>query len=361
MPFYPANGQAKLFGGRALFSMYNRKAMEENRPEDWLENLPLQTENIAFKPDEMLLCIKCQRSNPPNRLKCFYCGGELEITEAQSRFLKPNLRKLENWEKGFNVIFLSVSEAFDESQASEIARLLKFENAVLRSLFVSKTPLPVARAESEKEAEVVRSRLRESGVETLILSDEKLAIEKPPKRLRGIESRGDELILKLFSDEESVELAPEDLILIVTGAVFERKIAATETYSKKGENKILDSSEIASDETLIDLYSRRDASGFRIFARGFDFSFLGAEKGLLAKDNIKKVAGKLRQIAPHARSVEDYSQNRNFLAAVWEVEQRTDSKGLKREGVGKFNLESVTTVNNLSQFTRYSRLQRHLL
>jgi len=335
--------------------------MENRQPDDWLKDLPVQTENIAFKPDEMITCAKCERLNPPTRLKCFYCGDELAVTDAQGKFIKPNLRKLEIWEKGFNVIFTQSSQALDETKLAETAALLKLEKDILEKLTESTSPLPLVRVESQREAEVLQTRLREISVETLILSDETLAVEKPPRRLRGIEFIDDKLILILFNQDEIIEIQSDDFALIVTGAISERKIAATEKYNKKGENKILDTSETASDETLIDIYSRRDSAGFRIYSKGFDFSCLGEAKEILAKDNIKKLVDKLRDYAAQAKYVDDYLPNRSILANIWEVEQRTDSQGLKREGFGKFNLGNVTTVSNLSQFTKYSRLQWHLL
>ena len=97
--------------------MYNRKIMEKNQPGELLQDLPVQTESIAFKPEEMISCAKCERTNPPNRLNCLYCGGELEIPEAQSKFLKPNLRKLENWEKGFNVVLSTNALISDKTKS----------------------------------------------------------------------------------------------------------------------------------------------------------------------------------------------------------------------------------------------------
>lgn len=335
--------------------------MEKNQSDEWLKDLPLQSENIAFKPEEMIVCAKCGRTSPPNRRQCLYCGGELEITELQSRFLKPNLRKLESWEKGFNVILLPNADDFDEAKLFETAKLLKMEREVAQKLVEAANPLPLARVESEKEAKIVQTRLRELGIESLISSDETLALEKTTRRLRGIEFLDDKLILILFNQAEVVETALEDLVLIVSGALFERKIEATEKYSKKGENEILDTSETASDETLIDIYTRRDSIGYRIYAKGFDFSALKAEKELLAKSNIVKLVNKLCEVAPGAKYVDDYVRNRGILAGVWEVEQKIESRGLKRESFGKFNLGNLTTVNNLSQFTKYSRLQRHLL
>jgi hypothetical protein len=335
--------------------------MENDQPNDWLKNLPVQTENIAYKPDEMIDCAKCNRSNPPSRLNCFYCGDDLPVSDAQSKLLKPNLRKLESWEKGFNVILTPNPQVFDETKFTKIAALLKLEKEILEKLIQANNPLPLARVESQREAEVIKTRLGEIAVETSIVSDEVLAIEKSPRRLRGIEFADGKLILILFNQDETVEMRLEDFALIVTGLIRERKISATEKYNKKGENKILDSSETASDEVLIDIYSRQDSAGFRIYSKGFDFSCLGEVKEILAKDNIKKIAVKLREVAPEAKFIEDYVPNRSVLANVWEVEQRTDSQGLKREGFGKFNMGNVTTVNNLSQFTKYSRLQWHLL
>jgi hypothetical protein len=337
------------------------KKLEKNHADEWLDNLPIQAENPAFKPEEMILCRKCERKNPPTRLDCFYCGAQLEFSEGQSGFIKPNLRKLENWEKGFNLIYSPGSENFNDAKLSEIAKILKCEKEVLQKMISAQKPLPLARAESEKEAEIVQTRLRELGVETLIVRDESLNVEKSARRLRGLEFYDDKIILILFNQDEILEISNNDLALIVTGAIFERKVEATQKRVKKGESKILQTSETASDEFLIDIYSRGDVTGYRIFAKGFDFSCLEAEKEILAVKNLKKLAQKLVATAPDAKLVDDYLQVRESLGNVWEVEERTDSQGMKREGFGKFNLGNVTTINNLSQFTKYSRLQWQLL
>jgi hypothetical protein len=341
--------------------MYNHKIMNSNQPDEWLKDLPLTTEDIRFKSEEMIRCLKCERTNPPNRLKCFYCGAEMEISDAQSKFLKPNLRKLEAWEKGFNIIYLSREQKSGVAEIEAAAELLKVEKEVLRKIDSAKLPLPLARAESQKEAEIMTRRLREFGFETKVVSDLDLAIEKPPQRLRRLDFFDDRIILILFNRDEVTEISIEDLALIVTGTIFERKIEATEKYNKKGDNQILDTNETASDETIIDIFTRRDSSGYRIYAKGFDFSSLKAEKGMLAKDNIVKLAEKLCRSAPNAKFADGYVASRNLLAHVWDVEQKLDSQGLKRKGFGKFNMGNVTTISNLSQFTKYSRLQWHLL
>lgn len=326
-----------------------------------MKNLPVQTENIAFKAEEMISCEKCGRANPPNRLECFYCGAKLEISAEQSHLLKLNLRKLEAWEKGFNLIYMPEASGTEKLNAAEISKLLKSETETIDKILAAKTALPIVRAESEKEAEIIQRRLHETGVTTQIVSDEILAVEKMPFRLRGIEFDDESLILILFNQDEIVNIPNENIALIVTGAIFERKIQATETYNKKGENKILDSTETASDDMLIDIYSHEDSIGFRIWAKGFDFSCLEAEKKILATENMKTLADRLCQTLPNAKFVDNYLRVRETLSEVWEVEQKRDSQGLQRKSFGKFNLGNTTTVNNLTQFTKYSRLQWHLL
>jgi len=268
---------------------------------------------------------------------------------------------MEAWEKGFNLIYNPKPTNLTFEKQSEIAKMLKIENENLEKLMKFQKTLPLARTESEKEAEILQRSLQEYDIEAFIVSDEKLAAENSPKRLRGIEFWDDKILFVLFNQDKIVEIQNEDLILIVTGAIFERKIEATEMRDKKNENKILQTTETASDENLIDIYSLRDTDGFRIYAKGFDFSALEAEKGILAIENMEKLVKKLREVAPDAKFVDDYLQVRENLGNVWQVEHKTNAQGVSRNGFGKFNLANVTTANNLQQFTKYSRLQRQLV
>lgn len=334
------------------------KKNEQIHPDQWLKDLPVQSEEVGFKAEEMIFCDKCQRKSPPTRLKCFYCGAELKISSNQTQFLKPSFRKLEDWEKGFNLVYLPANETVDQAKA---AKLLNFDLEDTKRFFESKKTLPLARLESQTEAEVLANRLQEVGIGCKIVPDEQLKIETLPRRLRGIDFYEDKLILILFNADEIAEIPLSDINLILVGTLFERKIEAIESMKKKDEKKVLESAEISSDETVIDIYTNQDNLGFRIEPKGFDFSCLGAEKSLLAKDNIKTLAEKLRSIVPNAKFDADYLQVRLELSKVWEVSQRNDSNGLNRSMVGKLSRTNITTVSNLIQFTRYSRLQRNLL
>ena len=239
--------------------------------------------------------------------------------------------------------------------------MTRIEPEILQSLFAAAKPLPLARAESEKEVEIVRERLAETGIKTALLSDERLAAENPPVRLRGMEFSDDKIYLITFNTDEVFEMRNADLMLIVTGAIFQKRIEATEKPGKKGENKLLNATETATDEKIIDLYFREDENGFRIEQKGFDFSCLEAEKSLLAAENIQLLAKKLESFSPEAKLVEDYLPNRAVIGNIWDISERKDSKGLVRENFVKFNLGNVTIVSNTEQFTKYSRMLKNIL
>lgn len=335
------------------------KKTEQIHPDQFLKDLPVEPEIQSFSAEAMISCEKCGRKSPPTRLKCLYCGEELKISAGQAGYLKPSLRKLEDWEKGFNLILQKTDANLEKHK--EIADLLHLETDDLQKILETNLPLPLARAETNTEAEVLVKKLQEYGVESKIISDESLSVEKLPRRLRSLEFYEDRLILILFNADEVAEIPYQDISLIVTGAFFERKIEATESLKKKDEKKILGSSEISNDEMLIDIYSRTDSIGYRIESKGFDFSCLEREKALFAKENMPKVAEKLRSASPTAKFENNYLRSREAIGKVWNVSERNESRGLERKGVGGLKRTNVTTVSNLTQFTRYSRMLWHLL
>lgn len=336
------------------------KKPEQIETEQWLKDVATELEVKSFKPEEMISCPRCARTSPPTRLKCFYCGADLPITETQAQSISPQLRKLESWEKGFNLILLPREKEIDDENFAVVKKATQLETEDLRKMLEAKTALPLARAESRTEIQIIQKKIAEAGYESLIVSDENLRPETPVRRLRRIELETDKLILVLFNSDEVVEMPREDLALIVVGASFERRVESTERR-KKRVNKVLETMETTADEILVDFYAKDDSVGYRINSRGFDFSGLENEKGILARENMQKLVGKLRLFAPAATFVENYLIIREILGKVWEVEQKKDSRGLQRKSFGRFELGNVTTTGNLAQFTKYSRLQRHLL
>src|SRR5438552_1591983 len=96
--------------------------------------------------------------------------------------------------------------------------------------------------------------------------DEMLACRKcsranAPKRLRNLEFRDNYIFLTLFNTNEIEVINLEDLTLIVAGAIFQKAVESTEAR-KKGESKILNATETASDESLIDIYTKENPNGY---------------------------------------------------------------------------------------------------
>jgi hypothetical protein len=146
------------------------------------------------------------------------------------------------------------------------------------------------------------------------------------------------------------------------GAIFEKKVASTEKRNKKSaEKQVTQATETSHDEPLVDIYSRSDETGWRILTKGFDFSCLGAQKSLLAVDNIKRLVEMIRANAPNARIDDGYLKMRGVLGRVWENEPKLASYKWQREAIGKYNFDNVTVIDNVAQFTKYSRLQRRLI
>ena len=315
----------------------------------------IQTEKIAFDRGEMLACHECGRMNPPNRLKCIYCARDLEVRIADVTEIAPSFRKLENWERGFNVIFSGLI-AGAVPDVAKIARLLSWETDDLAAIFAANVPFPLARVETEKEAVVLIEALALHKLICSTVSDAALAADKPPVRLGRVDFRDRRLALKAFNTGKLTEIEANDLVLIVPGILSMSKLDSLEKKGRRGKTKLIDESATTSDETLLDIYICDDPIGFRVHMAGFDFSCLGDEKGLLAVENLARLIGRLRECSPAARLVDSYTAMRPALGLVWEIESRKDTKGLQRAGFGKREFGNVSSTSNLIQFTKYSRL-----
>lgn len=315
----------------------------------------VQSDGLAFKAQEMIACGSCGRSNPPNRFNCIYCAHDLDVAAENTAALTLTARKLESWERGFNVIFLNRLNA--EASMQTNAALLGRDAADLAEIFESDTPLPIARVETERIANVICSGLEQSGINCSVVSDDNLMIEKPQVRLSSIEFAFDRLSLVNFNTGEKTEIEYNDLVLIVSGSLRSERVDSLEKKRRHGKSKLIDETATVSDELMFDLYTRDDATGFRISQTGFDFSCLGEDKGLLAVENIRLLLAELKERAPNARYISSYSKVRRLLDDVWEIESRKDFHGLQRSGFGKVEFASVASSSNLTQFNRFSRLQ----
>jgi len=320
----------------------------------------IQSEEIAFAADDLVRCAKCSRSNGPNRLKCLYCGAMLDVGVDRLGSLGNSFRKLESWELGCNVIVLPDASRMDVDPA-ELAKILPLETAAIDRILRSSTPLPIGRVESEKEAAMLQQRLSELAVVSHIIADAVLAPGKPPKRIRSVEFLAEAIVLLDFNTGKIYRIPTADVAVIVPGSITRSRLDSIEKKRRGGRTTLIDESATVFDEIVLDIYTRDDPTGFRVYPAGFDFSSLGVDKGLFARDNFRLLVRRLCDHAPGAKLVDTYADVRDQLGLVWEVAVQNDPRGLQRSGFGKREFARVMTTSNLDQFTRYSRLQWHLL
>jgi len=335
---------------------------QEEDPLSLLNELPPQMEQRGFSSKEMVKCDACLRANPPTRTSCFYCQAVLPSAEGVAALRKPTLRPMEAWEQGYNNV-LTRREAAElpQQQLAEIAALLRLDLADIKGVLSKGDTLPVARAATVEEASLVEERLRALGVETVIVPDADLAVEKlPPKRIRALEFQDDVIVGREPASDSLLSIPWAEVSLIVAGRLFVTQVEVEENKFRGGERDLVDSRELSADDGVLHIYGKHQDSGWRIAAGSFDFSCLRDRKGLLASRNFALLVGVLQRRAPLAEFDDSYVGVRRLLNAVWPLEQQTEGRGWHRARPGKHNVKAVTRSDNESQFTRYSRLRHYL-
>jgi hypothetical protein len=311
----------------------------------------------------MVRCDECLRANPPTRPLCLYCAAPLPLTEATKPLRQPALRRLEDWECGYNLIFSPHSRArITEDALVKMTELLRVKMEELLHITEAVEPLPLALAATQDEASLIEERLRALGAEVIMVSDTELALEEAaPKRLRALEIRDDALIAQSVGSDERFDIPWHEISLLVTGRLFERRVEVEERRGRGSESEIVEARELSADEAVLDIYSASAQAGnARLAAHSFDFSCLGPQKKLVAAENFSRLVELLRERASLAVYDDSYNRTRHALNTVWPLEEHTGSGGLRRARPGRLNTETVTTSNNERQFTRYSRLRHHL-
>jgi len=313
-----------------------------------------------FAHAEMVACDVCLRANPPTRMNCLYCGATLPATEQSAALRRPTLKKLEEWERGFNVVLLPRGGASPKPDAvEEAASLLRLEASRLSEIIASGRSLPLARASSTEEAGLVVSRLGVLGLDTEVFTDEVLT--RAPERARAFEFEEGALVCWQGPDAAPRRVLFDEIALLVEGRIVERRVEVEERKTRfGGRSEVVGARELASDELVLDIYAAGEGAAFRVMSGGFDYSCLGADKGLLAAENFRKLTGALRGLAKSATYDGEYTRLRPLLADVWPSAEHTASLGLVGAGGGRVNTGAVTTISNEAQFTRYARLLQGL-
>ena len=325
------------------------------------ENIPFlgpvePSEPQGFSADQMIRCEECLRANPPTRASCLYCVAPLPLTETSARLIKPALRPPEKHQSGYNNILLPHEQAVSDEVVAGAAELLKLSAENLREILSQAVALPVTYTANRVEAELVTERLGELGLQCLTVSDDELG--KDVRRVRSMTF--DDTSLTINQVGAATDISWDDIVLILTGRLFETRLEIQERMTRKPENEILDTSEFFKDEYVIDFYTATHSSTWRVGASGFDFSCLGREKALVVNENMGKLQALMIERATKAKVDDSYARVRNLLELVWTTEPETQSSGWRRERPGKLSVGVSTIKSNETQFTRYSRLRYYL-
>jgi len=314
------------------------------------------SEPQGFSPAQMIRCEECLRANPPTRLNCMYCSVPLPVTESTARLRKPILRRVEKHESAYNTILLPRDNAPAAEAICEAAALLKLKEEDLKRILDQRRALPLARTASGEEAELIFERLQELGFGVVTLRDDGCV-----KRVRSLSLEAERLVVNAGRSNDEVGVSWSNFCLLVAARLVEKRVEVKEVKSRGAENQILDTSELFTDEAVIDLYLSPHSETWRIGAHGFDFSCLNSEKTLLANENIARLQRTLLAQATSAQFDDSYQKLRPVLDLVWTPEQETHSSGWRRERPGRLSVGMATITSNESQFTRYSRLLFYVL
>jgi hypothetical protein len=339
-----------------MFPAVERKGVEAVSLED--ESASGQSPR-AFAAEELVACERCSRANAPTRMSCLYCGEPLPQTAESATLRRPTLRKLEEWESGFNVVLVPrAGHPAAPDKVGEAASLLKLEAAHLEQCVEAGRALPVARPASAEEAGLVIERLGALGFEAEVFDDGALGMGEPPARVRALELTTDALVVWGSREAAPDTLPWPSISLLAKGRVTRKRLEVEERQGFRRRNELVEARELASDEAVLDLYTFgvEAAPGWRLWADHFDYSCLGARKALTAGENFKTLLGELRGRAGAAVFDEEYVRLRPLLTPVWPPSEHSESHGVRREGAGRYNTGAVTTVSNETQFTRYTRL-----
>ena len=282
------------------------------------------------------------------------------MTEESARLRKPVLKPPEKHQTAYNNILLPSERDVPDEDLAQGADLLKLSTENLKRIIAEQIPLPVACTASREEAELVLNRLRDVGLQTIVLSDDELgASETSVKRIKSMTVDDEYATLQQAGTREQIEVHWRDIVLIVTGRLFTKRVEIQERKARSSENEIVHSSEFSNDEAVIDFYTSTHPQTWRINANGFDFSCLGIQKTLIANENISRLQQFIAASAPQAKVDDSYKRLRQMLDLVWTSQQETQSSGWRRERPGKLSVGLSTINSNEIQFTRYSRLQRY--
>ena len=310
----------------------------------------------SFAPAEMITCDSCLRANPPTRQTCLYCGDRLLAAEPIEAPPVASEATPVAAATGFYVVLpVGANGLLDESVLERVAGRSELKQPDLTNALRAGGAVPLAQASTSKQAEDLIKEFRALGIETTLIRNEELNTNSGNKKVRAFEFSDDGLTGLAGVSGERLFQRWDDLTLIVSGRLQMNNVEDV-VRRKRGGQKPVDRRELTNAESIFDLYSRSGAEGWRIAADSFDFSCLAERKGITAFENFRALIKLLGERAAKVEIDESYLAIRPLLARVWPLGASTHTGGWRRSGAGKFDISTVTSTDNETQFSNYSRL-----
>ncbi len=309
-----------------------------------------------FSHEEMVTCESCLRGNPPTRASCMYCAAPLpagalspteEVEEVHEQVVAANGR--------YVVVTPRPGEQISAELLERVAERLQVKLPDLQNAVGAGRALPVRRSEAIEESSKLIAELQALGLDTVSIEEDELSSLEPPKRIRALEFSDAGVVGLTRASGEQMFAAWDDLIVIVWGRLLAKHVELVERR-KRGGARPVDRRELSGDESVFDLYRKSTQTGWRITASNFDFSSLGAEKGITTFENFSALINVLRERAKNLEVDESYLQKRAILGSVWPLGEDTRRGSWRRSGAGKYDVSTLTTTDNENQFTNYSRV-----
>lgn len=302
----------------------------------------------------MTNCPRCARPTPAARGQCIYCGEPLPFSRIQAA---PPQRNIDIGEHAFNTVLEPTRAPFNESVVVAFASALQIEPSEAKAMIDSSKPVPLARSQTRPEAEMIAALARTCGLRAAVISDEELKLDDEPLRARRITIADEDF--HVYHSGGVMMVKKAEVRLLVLGALRNTRVDYTEGISAtRGQSgSVLDSAEYRSEETLLDVYTSRLDTSFRIKSDAFDYSGLVSPLSFRADVNFRTAVATLRSALPQAVVDDDFPGMRSLLDRAWPARTRNESRGFKRTGLAFRAVAQARVISdNRDQFERYSRL-----
>jgi len=139
---------------------------------------------------DVISCPRCARLTAAARGTCLYCGETLPLTKIEAA---PPQRNIDRTEHAFNVILEPVQKLTIDSREAALAAALRIELSEAQAFLACGRRVPLSRCQSRQEAEMIAELVRGCKLNTSVVADDELNIERELTRARRLVIEGDNI------------------------------------------------------------------------------------------------------------------------------------------------------------------------